>query len=79
MNKIILVFALSSLVIYSSQKFTPVKSVNLTAYEGDWREVAYTPIIGLTFERDGFCVNANYKITGKNEVTVNNTMRIGSK
>jgi apolipoprotein D and lipocalin family protein len=75
-NSIIFITLILSVAI-SQQKFEPVKEVNLKAYEGDWWEAAYTPIIDKTFEKNGFCVKANYQII-EGGVKVHNVLRKGS-
>ncbi len=86
-SALIISYCFANVIIPDSlQKFSPpestpktIKSLNVDAYLGRWYQMYASLIPNQTFEHNGFCITADYRITnGPNEnvaFTVTNSMR----
>ena len=54
-----------------------VDNVDLNAYAGDWYEVASSPAVHLTFEKNAYCDQARYTLRDDGKITVLNRQRTG--
>jgi lipocalin len=54
------------------QALDTVKELDINAYLGDWYEVASSPLVRLTFERNGFCQRATYTLRDDGYINVVN-------
>ncbi|KAM3132786.1 hypothetical protein pb186bvf_015091 [Paramecium bursaria] len=55
-----------------------VQNLQVPSYLGNWHEVASSPIVHWTFERNGYCVRASYGLQADGNISVTNIMRKGS-
>lgn len=75
-----LVVILASVVFLASAKCPAVKvfqSFNASLYLGQWYEIAASPLIRETFERNCFCTNARYGLNSNATVSVRNSCNKG--
>jgi lipocalin len=75
MSKLLLI-ALVSLA--TATQLQSVQTLNVTQYLGNWYEVASSPWVHLTFEKDGYCNRATYELMADGNLSVLNLERYGS-
>ncbi|CAD8186092.1 unnamed protein product [Paramecium octaurelia] len=74
MNKLFLVILLG----LASAQLQSVQTLNVTQYLGNWYEVASSPWVHFTFEKDAFCTRATYGLQSDGNLSVLNMERYGS-
>lgn len=57
---------------------TTVSSVNLTSYLGRWYQVYSSFVANRTFEKDGYCITADYTAVSDTLFNLTNAQAIGS-
>lgn len=73
MNKILIALAIISL----SSCIDVVDDYDVVKYLGDWFEVASSPWVHTTFEKNGFCNRARYGVLASGDLSVYNVQRDG--
>jgi lipocalin len=52
--------------------FATVATLNINQFMGKWYQVYSDPFVKSTFEQNGRCVEANYELVSKNNISVHN-------